>query len=524
MKKILLVALAMLMCTAAFAQFKAAPKVNDMKNFKGMTKAEFVGVWSQLSSNYTTQDIDGNAIDLQQDYLNNGITVVIDFSCTWCGPCWNMHNSGMLELLDEMEDIAVLWVEIDEDCGVSEIRGTATGNNTTYGDWTRRNGTPVPYPVIDETGLPTMFRAQYEGYVPTLMVISPDGYYMNLDGYYSYSYPQESAELIALVAQQAPAPGDTPACAIDGPDHGTTGNPISFTALASSADPITGYAWTADGQNAASGQTVSYTWSTPGTYNVYLKVSNMNGDAYDTLQVSVIELSDNILSYTYGDEYASGIGTGSANTVYWGVMFPASMVNGTGLDHVDCYVDAEYPATYTCTVYQDGTTAPGTQVATASKNVTAAMGDAYVTFPLSGNIDPTKNVWVVMSAAQSYPCAGAAYCGNTNSDWISTDGSAWDHAATYNLSYSWMIDCYLTGNAGITTLSNAQVALYPNPATSIVNVKAEGLQQVEVLDVNGRVVMTVKANKVDMSELSNGVYMFRVLTNNGVSMQKVVKK
>lgn len=524
MKKIVLVALAVLMSCAAFAQFKAAPKVNDMKNFKGMSKAEFVGVWSQLSTNYTATDINGNTIDLQQDYLNNGEYVIIDFSCTWCGPCWNLHNSGMLEMIDAMEGYSVLWVEIDEDCGVEEIHGRGNQQNT-WGDWTvTASGAPVEYPIIDANALPSMFASQYEGFVPTLMVVSPDGYFMNLEGYYSYSQPEMSAQLIAAVAQQAPMPGDTPACRIDGNTHGVAGNVMTFNALTSSADPITSINWTADGQNATTGQSATFTWNNAGTYNVYLTVANMNGTSYDTITVNIVELSDNVLSYTFGAEPTSNIGTGENQTVYWGVMFPANMIHGSALDHVDCYVGAEYPANYTCTIYQGGTNAPETQVATVSKNVTAAMGDAYVTFPLTGNIDASKNLWVVMSAAAAYPCAGSDYAGNPNSDFISTDGTNWDHATNNNLPYSWLIDCYLSGNAGITTLSNAQVALYPNPATSIVNVKAEGLQQVEVLDVNGRTIMTVKDNTVDMSNLSNGVYMFRVMTNNGVSMQKVVKK
>ena len=79
--------------------------------------------------------------------------------------------------------------------------------------------------------------------------------------------------------------------------------------------------------------------------------------------------------------------------------------------------------------------------------------------------------------------------------------------------------------ASISEVENSNVVLYPNPVTNILNIEAQGIQEVNVLDVNGRTVMSLQnTNRIDMSNLSNGVYFVRVITAEGVSTQKIAKK
>ena len=71
-----------------------------------------------------------------------------------------------------------------------------------------------------------------------------------------------------------------------------------------------------------------------------------------------------------------------------------------------------------------------------------------------------------------------------------------------------------------------KVSLFPNPAQGQVTVKAEGLREIVVYDMTGRQVMrhNVESNEagVDLTGLNQGVYFFRIGTEQGCLLQKVV--
>lgn len=81
-------------------------------------------------------------------------------------------------------------------------------------------------------------------------------------------------------------------------------------------------------------------------------------------------------------------------------------------------------------------------------------------------------------------------------------------------------------NAGINTVNNVEVNVYPNPATDVLHVEANGINRIEVIDLAGRIVLssTQAQNTINISSLSNGIYMLRTSTMEGVNVQKIVKK
>ena len=97
------------------------------------------------------------------------------------------------------------------------------------------------------------------------------------------------------------------------------------------------------------------------------------------------------------------------------------------------------------------------------------------------------------------------------------------------------IDYYLnvttSGDGSHVGIDNAEpvveFTVYPNPVNEYLTINcSDAIRQVEILDVAGRTVMTANGNQsvINTEALSAGVYMLRVVTENGVSAQKFVKE
>lgn len=80
---------------------------------------------------------------------------------------------------------------------------------------------------------------------------------------------------------------------------------------------------------------------------------------------------------------------------------------------------------------------------------------------------------------------------------------------------------------GISEHSDRTVSIYPNPATTILNVTAEGYDNLQIVNAFGQVVYTTDITgqmKIDVSTLSNGVYFIRLNNAEGTITQKFIKR
>uniref|UniRef100_UPI003752D3EF T9SS type A sorting domain-containing protein n=1 Tax=Flavobacterium sp. TaxID=239 RepID=UPI003752D3EF len=100
--------------------------------------------------------------------------------------------------------------------------------------------------------------------------------------------------------------------------------------------------------------------------------------------------------------------------------------------------------------------------------------------------------------------------------------------------YNFPVDTGLA-NTTFQSLNNSSfekdnsISVYPNPANSIVNIKANSnLKSIELYDVQGRILQTKLVNVtneiIDISEYSNGIYFLKITSGDGVKVEQIVKE
>ena len=81
------------------------------------------------------------------------------------------------------------------------------------------------------------------------------------------------------------------------------------------------------------------------------------------------------------------------------------------------------------------------------------------------------------------------------------------------------------GGVGIDGFNAEEINVYPNPATSVINVANAENAQVSVFDINGKLMVSVEsatANQaIDASNFANGLYFVRITDGNNVITKKV---
>lgn len=100
---------------------------------------------------------------------------------------------------------------------------------------------------------------------------------------------------------------------------------------------------------------------------------------------------------------------------------------------------------------------------------------------------------------------------------------------TFNTASVLMLDNWeINGlTVGVKEVEMLAANVYPNPATNVVNVSLETgvFASVDVLTLDGKVVISSTDSKVDVSELTSGMYIFQIKASNGATAtQKVTVK
>ena len=247
------------------------------------------------TSKYVAKDINGKEYDIDA-ILKSGKAIMIDFSATWCGPCWDLHSSGVLERLyskfgpEGTNQIELFWVEAG---GASKSKIQAKGR-----DWTKDSkGNPVPYPIIsdskmsDALGIPAPT-------VPTLALVGPGNKWIACRGEVQTSDPdfKQFEALLTLFMNKNDKPQAVNFSGLTDLYIGETQTmKISYATVA----PITNVEWKAPEGitlKKVSNEEYQVTANKLGSYEIEATVTNANGSATGKVTVTV---SEPISSYPF---------------------------------------------------------------------------------------------------------------------------------------------------------------------------------------------------------------------------------
>ena len=124
-----------------------------------------------IAPDFTATDLDGTSHNLY-DLLEAGKTVYLDISATWCGPCWNYHNThAFRDLWDARgpggtNEVYCFFIEGDAATNTACLYGPAGCVGGTQGDWV----TGTPYPIIESASIASLYAITY---FPTIYCICP---------------------------------------------------------------------------------------------------------------------------------------------------------------------------------------------------------------------------------------------------------------------------------------------------------------------------------------------------------------
>jgi hypothetical protein len=83
------------------------------------------------------------------------------------------------------------------------------------------------------------------------------------------------------------------------------------------------------------------------------------------------------------------------------------------------------------------------------------------------------------------------------------------------------------GSTGVTTITEMDIKLFPNPATSVLMIESPIPVRIMILTIDGKLVIDANnATTVDVSLLANAIYMVKVYdsqTQQLLKMEKFVK-
>jgi cytochrome oxidase Cu insertion factor (SCO1/SenC/PrrC family) len=449
---------------------------------------------NSVATDFTLTDINGNSFHLY-DVLDQGKSVLIDFSATWCGPCWNYHSTHKLrEVYDAYgpsgtDELTVLYIEGDVATTLADLQGTGS---STQGDWV----TGTTYPIFNPT-VSTVMTAYQIAYFPTLYIICPN----RLVNEFSQSLDTAQIHALATACPVATTTNDPAILTYEGQTSSCGSFNLKVLLQNNGLDPLT--ACTITATDAASNVLVTFPWTgNLATYATQLvDLGNVNIAASTTVTIAITSTDNNsannsvstslsmasvatsntvvleLKTDNYGDETSWKLFNGSNSILYQstGTYGNNTVYTSTfNVPNVDCYKFEIYDA------YGDG--------------MCCAYGNGYYKL--------TSNTTILGQGGQ----------------YMASDVRNFEVDATTGL------------NDNLANISG--VSLYPNPANGNTklnfNLSVASDVTIEIVNTLGQTVRTINLGNtssgtietgINVSDLNSGIY-FLTLKAGSTSWQQ----
>lgn len=554
MKKIYLLALFCLTGLLAVAQ----SVLTDASYATDFTLYEIDKTSGQILSN--------NPYTLYQ-YTDSGKTVYLDFFATWCNPCWSYHTSGAFEDLyaahgpSGTNDIMTMGIEGD-DGNYAALSGTGpdAGGYASQGNWL----SGVEYPIFPTKMSPNTTAAvsAYNiTYFPTVYMVCPTrivyeiGQQTAVVLYSAKSYfcPQydETVAVNGALAQfsiynEIGGIDDAYLCTANATPkvvlHNVGQNDITSAEFTITFDGQTStYNWTGNlsrYQNTKVSMP-QITTSTHGSHTYTVELTKTNGmletDATNNTRTFTFNVSADVQTEDLDEDFASGI-----KFPWFNPDGDLSEYQGSVYYYTPSYSSGAAAALYAPIVDVSGMAHPVLKFDLAHKQRSSAKKDR-LQVQVSGNCGSS---WSTLYNVVDPDLATVS--GYASSQAYVPSASHWrtetvDLASVSNPQQVALRFRFVSGNGNLVWVDNVRIvdgtdveehdarsiSLFPNPTSDVLNVNTpDVISEILVYNIEGQLVRTLKGDNhmVSLTGLANGIYTLKIMTEKGMTIQKVVKQ